>query len=103
VFGFVVEIPPYFLATNEPLSVEELSISNIIVEAIEEVIDPETAELPIPEQVEGLDIQALVDASGGDLEKASKKAFQDKPREFSAFEIALKSRMEAMSARLAKE
>jgi len=74
VFSFVVEIPPYFLATNEPLSVEEIVISNIIVEAID-VIDPETAELPIPEQVEGLDIQALVDASGGDLEKASKKAF----------------------------
>jgi len=74
VFSFVVSIPPYFLATNEPLSVEEIVISNIIVEAVE-MIDPETAELPIPEQVEGLDIQALVDASGGDLEKASKKAF----------------------------
>jgi hypothetical protein len=74
VFGFVVEIPEYMLLTNEPLSADELIISNI-EETVEEVIDPETAELPTPEKVEGLDIQALVDASGGDLEKASKKAF----------------------------
>ena len=43
------------METNESLSVDELIISSITAESIEEiveeVIDPETAELPTPKQV----------------------------------------------------
>jgi hypothetical protein len=37
----VVEIPPYFLITDEPLSVDELLISNITAEVIEEIVEEE--------------------------------------------------------------